>query len=197
MFSLHSLLVSPHNFVLLSFILSSPPPPVWKYFHFYVENYFSLLFKPLSPLSWHVSLLHFTMLYFNNSHSSPFLSLLPPRFWWLHPLVYGLPSFPWLMSPLSLMDAPYHFFQVFLSIFSWFLLFSWLPPPPPQPVSCCCRAGSQWIQPESSDAYKTAYNLPMGDAGTKLDLYYPFFLTVQATGDTLLPGPDKVFPPIV
>ena len=47
------------------------------------------------------------------------------------------------------------------------------------------HTGSQWIQPESDEAYKTAYNLPMGDSNTKLDLYYPFFLTVQAGGAAL------------
>jgi len=65
---------------------------------------------------------------------------------------------------------------------------------PPLPLPYWWVTGSQWIQPESSEAYKTAYNLPMGDAGTKLDLYYPFFLTVQARGKyTLLLGPGKEF----
>ena len=39
--------------------------------------------------------------------------------------------------------------------------------------------GCQWISPVSNDAYKAAYGLPVGDTGAKLDLFYPFFLTIQ------------------
>ena len=38
--------------------------------------------------------------------------------------------------------------------------------------------GGQWINPESSEAYKAAYGLP-GEGGARLDLFYPFFLTIQ------------------
>ncbi|XP_023346361.1 bestrophin-4 [Eurytemora carolleeae] len=44
---------------------------------------------------------------------------------------------------------------------------------------CAALIGAQWINPESNKAYKTAYNLPTGPTGTRLDLYYPIFLTVQ------------------
>ena len=39
--------------------------------------------------------------------------------------------------------------------------------------------GAQWISPESAEAYKDAYGLPLGSAKVKLDLFYPFFLTIQ------------------
>jgi len=39
--------------------------------------------------------------------------------------------------------------------------------------------GAQWISPAADQSYKTAYNLPIGTAGGRLDLYYPIFLTVQ------------------
>ena len=39
--------------------------------------------------------------------------------------------------------------------------------------------GGQWISPESAAAYKAAYGIPIGGTGTKLDLFYPFFLTIQ------------------
>ena len=39
--------------------------------------------------------------------------------------------------------------------------------------------GGQWIYPESPEAYKAAYGLPVGGTGAKLDLFYPFFLTIQ------------------
>ena len=39
--------------------------------------------------------------------------------------------------------------------------------------------GGQWIYPESPEAYKIAYGLPVGATGAKLDLFYPFFLTIQ------------------
>ena len=39
--------------------------------------------------------------------------------------------------------------------------------------------GGQWIYPESPEAYKAAYDLPVGGTGAKLDLFYPFFLTIQ------------------
>jgi len=39
--------------------------------------------------------------------------------------------------------------------------------------------GAQWISPQSNEAYKDAYGLPLGSAGAKLDLFYPFFLTIQ------------------
>ena len=39
--------------------------------------------------------------------------------------------------------------------------------------------GGQWIYPTSDEAYKAAYGLPVGGTGAKLDLFYPFFLTIQ------------------
>jgi len=39
--------------------------------------------------------------------------------------------------------------------------------------------GAQWIMPENEKAYKQAYSLPVGDTKAKLDLFYPFFLTIQ------------------
>ena len=39
--------------------------------------------------------------------------------------------------------------------------------------------GAQWISPENDSAYKSAYDLPLGNQKAKLDLYYPFFLVVQ------------------
>jgi len=39
--------------------------------------------------------------------------------------------------------------------------------------------GAQWISPQSDEAYKDAYGLPLGSARAKLDLFYPFFLTIQ------------------
>ena len=39
--------------------------------------------------------------------------------------------------------------------------------------------GAQWISPQSGEAYKDAYGLPLGNANAKLDLFYPFFLTIQ------------------
>jgi len=39
--------------------------------------------------------------------------------------------------------------------------------------------GGQWISPESPEAYDAAYDLPVGKNGVKLDLFYPFFLTIQ------------------
>ena len=39
--------------------------------------------------------------------------------------------------------------------------------------------GAQWISPEGDEAYKDAYGLPLGSAKAKLDLFYPFFLTIQ------------------
>jgi len=41
--------------------------------------------------------------------------------------------------------------------------------------------GAQWIRPEDDDAYKDASGLPLGSAKAKLDLFYPFFLTIQFT----------------
>jgi len=39
--------------------------------------------------------------------------------------------------------------------------------------------GAQWISPQDNEAYKDAYGLPLGSARAKLDLFYPFFLTIQ------------------
>ena len=39
--------------------------------------------------------------------------------------------------------------------------------------------GSQWVVPESSEAYRDLYKTSLGDQGAKLDLWYPFFLTLQ------------------
>ena len=39
--------------------------------------------------------------------------------------------------------------------------------------------GAQWISPQGDEAYKDAYGLPLGSAGARLDLFYPFFLTIQ------------------
>jgi len=39
--------------------------------------------------------------------------------------------------------------------------------------------GAQWISPQDNEAYKDAYGLPLGSAKAKLDLFYPFFLTIQ------------------
>ena len=39
--------------------------------------------------------------------------------------------------------------------------------------------GAQWINPEDEEAYKMAYDIPVGEAGVRLDIYYPFFLTIQ------------------
>ena len=39
--------------------------------------------------------------------------------------------------------------------------------------------GGQWIYPETPEAYERAYGLPVGATGAKLDLFYPFFLTIQ------------------
>ena len=39
--------------------------------------------------------------------------------------------------------------------------------------------GAQWISPESDQAYKDAYGLPLGSMKAKLNLFYPFFLTIQ------------------
>ena len=39
--------------------------------------------------------------------------------------------------------------------------------------------GAQWINPVNEDAYEMAYDLPIGDTGARLDMCYPFFLTIQ------------------
>ena len=39
--------------------------------------------------------------------------------------------------------------------------------------------GAQWISPQSDEAYKDAYGLPLGSMKAKLNLVYPFFLTIQ------------------
>ena len=39
--------------------------------------------------------------------------------------------------------------------------------------------GAQWVVPESSEAYRDLYKTSLGDQGAKLDLWYPFFLTLQ------------------
>ena len=39
--------------------------------------------------------------------------------------------------------------------------------------------GAQWVQPERSDSYKILYSTSVGEQGGKLDLAYPFFLTLQ------------------
>jgi hypothetical protein len=39
--------------------------------------------------------------------------------------------------------------------------------------------GAQWVIPDNEQAYKQAYSLPVGDTKAKLDLFYPFFLTIQ------------------
>merc|ERR1719225_2541917 len=39
--------------------------------------------------------------------------------------------------------------------------------------------GAQWINPESEEAYKTAHGIPVTRTGTRLDMFYPFFLTIQ------------------
>ena len=39
--------------------------------------------------------------------------------------------------------------------------------------------GAQWINPESEEAYKTAHGIPVTGTGTRLDMFYPFFLTIQ------------------
>ena len=39
--------------------------------------------------------------------------------------------------------------------------------------------GAQWIQPAGDEAYKEAMGLTLGDTKAKLDLFYPFFLTIQ------------------
>merc|ERR1719232_653732 len=39
--------------------------------------------------------------------------------------------------------------------------------------------GAQWINPVNEDAYEMAYDLPIGDTGARLDMFYPFFLTIQ------------------
>ena len=43
--------------------------------------------------------------------------------------------------------------------------------------------GGQWINPDSPEAYEAAYGLAVSEAGkeggARLDLFYPFFLTIQ------------------
>ena len=39
--------------------------------------------------------------------------------------------------------------------------------------------GAQWINPESEEAYKTAHGIPVTGSGARLDMFYPFFLTIQ------------------
>ena len=39
--------------------------------------------------------------------------------------------------------------------------------------------GAQWISPETAEAYKQSYGLPIGSTRAKLDMFYPFFLTMQ------------------
>ena len=39
--------------------------------------------------------------------------------------------------------------------------------------------GAQWISPESAEGYQAAYGLPEGSTQARLDLFYPFFLTIQ------------------
>ena len=39
--------------------------------------------------------------------------------------------------------------------------------------------GAQWINPANKEAYKMTYGVPQGDSGARLDLFYPFFLTIQ------------------
>ena len=41
--------------------------------------------------------------------------------------------------------------------------------------------GAQWINPANEEAYKMAYNMPVGDSGVRFDMFYPFFLTIQFT----------------
>ena len=39
--------------------------------------------------------------------------------------------------------------------------------------------GAQWVQPERTDSYKILFSTSVGENGGKLDLAYPFFLTLQ------------------
>ena len=39
--------------------------------------------------------------------------------------------------------------------------------------------GAQWISPENEEFYKMTYDIPMGETGTRLDLLFPVFLTIQ------------------
>ena len=41
--------------------------------------------------------------------------------------------------------------------------------------------GAQWINPANEEAYKMAYNMPVGESGVRFDMFYPFFLTIQFT----------------
>ena len=39
--------------------------------------------------------------------------------------------------------------------------------------------GAQWVQPEDRQSYRALYSIAVGTTGTRLDLFYPIFLTLQ------------------
>lgn len=67
-------------------------------------------------------------------------------------------SYDWISVPLVYTQL------VTLAVYSYFL---------------AALFGSQWVQPASAQAYKDLYQTSVGGCGIKLDLWYPFFLTLQ------------------
>ena len=70
----------------------------------------------------------------------------------------GILSYDWVCVPLVYTQL------VTLAVYSYF---------------AAALLGAQWVVPESSEAYRDLYKTSLGDQGAKLDLWYPFFLTLQ------------------